>query len=279
MTSTPVPIRASDKLQTLFDRDERLIDVLAGLSPKLAKLRTSPMRRVMAPLTTVAQAAQICKVTPEALLRDLNRVLGIEAEEQAAAVSEEAATTATEGPARPAFSAEILLDVREQLASGGEPFSKIMSAVAGLHDGEALHLRAPFEPAPLLSVMGKRGFLHSTERHADDDWSVWFYRGSGKPESQTHTETRSDAAPVTSGVPHAVGARDETWLDVRGLEPPEPMVHTLEALESLPSGNTLVQLNSRIPQFLLPILRERGFHYSIEEVPPDEVHVRIWRNT
>lgn len=279
MTSTPVPIRASDKLQTLFDRDERLIDVLAGLSPKLAKLRTSPMRRVMAPLTTVAQAARICKVAPEALLRDLNRVLGIEVDAPSADVSDEAATATAEAPGRPVFSAEILLDVREQLAAGGEPFSKIMSAVAGLHDGEALHLRAPFEPAPLLSVMEKRGFLHSIERHADDDWSVWFYRGDGKPESRTETETRSNATPVTSNAPDAVVARDETWLDVRGLEPPEPMVHTLEALESLPRGNTLVQVNSRIPQFLLPILGERGFHYSIQEVRPDEVQVRIWRST
>jgi hypothetical protein len=33
----------------------------------------------------------------------------------------------------------------------------------------------------------------------------------------------------------------------------------------------------RVPQFLLPILRERGFHFTIDEPQSNEVHVRIWR--
>ena len=51
-------------------------------------------------------------------------------------------------------------------------------------------------------------------------------------------------------------------LDVRGLEPPEPMQRTLEILETLPVGGTLMQINSRVPQFLLPLLEERGFEYT-----------------
>jgi hypothetical protein len=31
------PVQASDKLQSLFERDERLIDVIASHSPQLAK--------------------------------------------------------------------------------------------------------------------------------------------------------------------------------------------------------------------------------------------------
>jgi uncharacterized protein (DUF2249 family) len=58
---------------------------------------------------------------------------------------------------------------------------------------------------------------------------------------------------------------DVVVLDVRGLEPPEPMVRTLEALERLPEGATLVQLNVRVPQFLLAELEARGFTYEVRE--------------
>ncbi len=66
-------------------------------------------------------------------------------------------------------------------------------------------------------------------------------------------------------------------LDVRGLEPPEPMVRTLEALERLPEGGTLVQLNVREPQFLFPQLEARGFAYEVRRQGDDVVRVVIRR--
>jgi tRNA 2-thiouridine synthesizing protein A len=70
---------------------------------------------------------------------------------------------------------------------------------------------------------------------------------------------------------------DVVVLDVRGLEPPEPMMQTLAALEALPPGAVLVQLNARPPQFLLPILEERGFTYEIRQQEPDLVRIFIRR--
>lgn len=64
-------------------------------------------------------------------------------------------------------------------------------------------------------------------------------------------------------------------LDVRGLEPPEPMVQTLEALASMPRGKTLMQINVRVPQFLLPKLEEQGYAYEIREQSPDLVRLFI----
>ncbi|HEY5086704.1 MAG TPA: DUF2249 domain-containing protein, partial [Gemmatimonadaceae bacterium] len=183
----------------------------------------------------------------------------------------------------PSFASAVELDVRDELSKGGEPFSRIMAAVASLDDGQVLHLRAPFEPVPLFGVMGKRRFGHKTERHADDDWSVWFFR----QEKMADHHPADEPAPASASsrnrhVDHGPtetehdGARTEVWLDVRDLEPPEPLVRTLEALENLPTDSVLVQVNMRVPQFLLPILRERGFHFTIDESQPDQVQVRIW---
>jgi TusA-related sulfurtransferase len=67
-------------------------------------------------------------------------------------------------------------------------------------------------------------------------------------------------------------------LDVRGLQPPEPLVRTLAALETLSAGQQLVQVNERVPQLLLPMLAERGYACELDESRADRVLLRIWRS-
>jgi len=61
------------------------------------------------------------------------------------------------------------------------------------------------------------------------------------------------------------GDEADIVLDVRGLTPPEPMERTLAALTDLPPGGRLLQINERVPVFLLPLLDERGYGYSVAE--------------
>ncbi|HSJ15288.1 MAG TPA: DUF2249 domain-containing protein [Longimicrobiales bacterium] len=161
----------------------------------------------------------------------------------------------------------VQLDVREDLRNGQEPFSRIMAARREIPEGGALALRAIFEPVPLYGVMQKQGFAHWTEQLAGDDWRVWFY-----PEAPA-VPAGSDPTPAAPGAGDAED--DVRVLDVRDLEPPEPMLRTLAALAELPAGATLVQLNARVPQFLLPQLAERGFTYEIREQEPGVVRLFI----
>lgn len=71
------------------------------------------------------------------------------------------------------------LDVREQLRRGGEPFEEIMAAAGAVQENGVLRVRAIFEPRPLYSVMASRGFEHWTEKLAEEDWRVWFWRAGG----------------------------------------------------------------------------------------------------
>lgn len=161
----------------------------------------------------------------------------------------------------PAASA-VHLDVREDIRQGGEPFARIMSAVKTLGADQALVLRAPFEPVPLYAALGKRGFAHWTERRADDDWSVWFYR---EPAGPDHA---APAAPTGEG---------QDALDLRGLEPPEPMLRVLERLDTIGTGHRLTVLHDRRPLFLYPQLDARGFLHETEELEPGLVRIVIRR--
>jgi uncharacterized protein (DUF2249 family) len=155
------------------------------------------------------------------------------------------------------------LDVREDIRGGQEPFAKIMATVKALGPEQALVLRAPFEPVPLLAALGKRGFAHWAEQSAPEDWTVWFYREPAAP------------AAVADARAAASAAGDTAALDVRGLEPPEPMVQILERLDTLRPGQRLVVLHERRPMLLYPQLDERGFLHDTEELEPGLVRIVI----
>ena len=157
---------------------------------------------------------------------------------------------------------QVHLDVREDIRRDHEPFARIMAAVKVLAPGEVLVLRAPFEPVPLYAVLGKRGFAHWTDRRAPDDWSVWFYRAAaGEPEAPAGARAKEGTATST--------------IDVRGLEPPQPMVRILEAVERLRAGDTLEVLHERRPMFLYPQLDERGLLHETDEPAPGLVRIVI----
>ncbi len=185
---------------------------------------------------------------------------GVRVEDVLAALASAGAPSRPEALARIPPGRRVQLDVRDTIRRGEEPFAVIMAAVAGLAPDQALVLRAPFEPVPLYTVLGKRGFAHWTEARAADDWWVWFYRGEPAP------APAPPAPPVVSAT-----------LDVRGLEPPQPMVAVLERLETLRPGETLTVIHDRRPMFLYPQLDARGFTHGTEEREPGVVRIVIRR--
>ena len=67
----------------------------------------------------------------------------------------------------------------------------------------------------------------------------------------------------------------EAFLDNRGLEPPNPMIRTLEKLDELEAGDVLTIHNARVPVYLLPQLHEMGAAYEVREQPDGSAIVAI----
>jgi uncharacterized protein (DUF2249 family) len=275
-------IRPGDRVADVIARDPDLIDAFVAAAPTFSRLRNPALRRVMGRLVTVEQAARIAGIEVSALLDRLNGTLGTEGVrmENMLPVHDAGAGAAGLAPApTEPMPAELAgadpgrvvdLDVREDLRSGVEPFSRIMAARRSLPEDGILRLRAIFEPVPLYAVFGKQGFLHWTERLGAEDWRVWFYPGLSR-EVEASGEAEAGCGEPGGGK----GPDRVVVLDVRGLEPPEPMLRTLHALESLPQDHTLVQINVKEPRFLLPQLEERGFQYEVREQEPGLVRVFI----
>lgn len=250
-------IQRSDRVAEVLKRDEGLIGVFVAASPVFQGLRNPLMRRTMGWLATVEQAARVAGINPEALVERLNHASDADPEITSAAGAspitesqsrEEESMSAIDTGVPPALARipadrVVDLDVREELRNGQEPFSRIMAAKREVPPGGVLRLRAIFEPAPLYAVMAKQGFDHWTEELAEDDWRVWFFAPTSlsdtavyPAESAQERETRHH--PVTPSPRHSVtdveaegGEKEVIVLDVRGMEPPEPMARTYEIRE------------------------------------------------
>jgi uncharacterized protein (DUF2249 family) len=254
-------ITADTNLGELLDEHPELVEVLAGCHGHFARLRNRLLRKVMAPRVTVGQAAALAGLPVAELLPTLRRAIGEPEEATTTVAAPAAAVGAVPRPAALDRLRIVEVDVRDDIRRGEEPFARIMAAVKALAPVEVLVIRAPFEPVPLYDVLGRRGLAHWTEQRAPDDWCVWFHR--------------DDRAPAPAAPPPAPPAG--ATLDVRGLEPPLPMVRVLERLDALEPGGVLTVLHERRPLFLYPQLEERGFRHETDEPEPGLVRIVIRR--
>lgn len=172
------------------------------------------------------------------------------------------------------------LDVREDLRNGQEPFSKIMAAAAQVAPGGALTLYATFKPVPLIAILKRQGFTSEAEKIEGGDWRVIFRRtrDAGDGEAAAALPNQADgAAKASSGDGAQAGGVIE--LDNRGLEPPMPMVQTLEAINQLQPGGRIVGYYDRRPMFLIPKLDQMGFVYDLSDLEGGGVKLEISRKS
>lgn len=159
------------------------------------------------------------------------------------------------------------LDVRPILRNGGEPFGKIMETVAALAPGQGLRLYATFKPVPLFSVLETKGFTHEAREIGGGDWEVLFHH--------VGTQTEDGSAPLAAAPDSVTWPEPVQHMDNRDLDPPEPMVRILSALETMETGDVLSALLRREPMFLYPQLAKRG-HAWRGGFEPDGISYRIF---
>ncbi|WP_440109627.1 DUF2249 domain-containing protein [Paenibacillus sp. QZ-Y1] len=188
------------------------------------------------------------------------------------------------------------LDVRPHLSKKLEPFQLIMDTVKGLRTEDVFVLHAPFKPTPLLGILKLKGYSNSSEKKSSDHWVTTFIHKKNKTGakalsaialsgSEDNSEPDSDEESAScTGHPEAnavaVGGNEclkapTVVLDNRGLEPPQPMMRTLAALERCKPGDVVLIHNDRVPVFLIEELTSLGCPYTIEDQADGTAKVRI----
>lgn len=158
------------------------------------------------------------------------------------------------------------IDVRAVIAAGEEPLHALMERARDIPPGDGFIIDAPFDPVPLRRVFARMGFNEHGEEIAPHHWRVWFRReaGAGAP----GTDGRQRAARIWHG--------EDGWhIDVRGLEPPEPMHAIVTLIETPAIAGPVFIHHERDPVYLYPELAERGWRASPVAGEPGEVRLRL----
>ncbi len=138
------------------------------------------------------------------------------------------------------------LDVRPILARGIDPLTDVLATLQTLASSSVLVVTAPFRPKPLEALLTARG--NDVQVHAGPNgvWQLIVIVG--------------DATPC---------------LDLRDLEPPEPMERVLTTAVHLKPGDVLVAHVPRNPRWLLPQLTVRGLPFAVVELADGSAILRV----
>ncbi len=152
-------ITLETKIATLLNDYEGMKDILISINPKFKKLNNPILRRTLAKIATVKQAAAIGGMQPLELLNKLREAVGqepiLESQEE------------TEQEVLPDWFEQkesLSLDANELLDNDKNPLAEVSKAVKKLKSGEILKLTADFKPEPLIDEFRKKGYEIATEK-------------------------------------------------------------------------------------------------------------------
>jgi uncharacterized protein (DUF2249 family) len=270
-------ISPATKISAIIKANPAAIDAIASINRHFEKLRNPLLRKVLAPRVTIADAARIGGTAVAAFLNKLEAI-GFEVE-QASPAGANGPAGSTTLPNLPAdLPAEVVpLDVRSILQAGQDPFNGIMAALKALQPNQALQLINTFEPTPLFSIIEKKGFCYHSSYLAPNLVHTYVYRQATASVSPLKENQKKVATAVFQEVVEELTGNLRE-VDVRDMEMPQPMITILETLEQLDASQTLLVHHRRVPQFLMPQLRERGYSYMIDEWGPDQVQILIFKS-
>lgn len=270
-------INAQTKISRLIKHNKDAIDAIAAINPLFKKLKNPILRKVLAPRVTIEDAARIGKSKVEKFFEALSAI-GFIIEEQSNAKIEPVVKENSSLKEVIKSGNVKTLDVRPVLEKGTDPFNHIMKVLKTLPDGYALEVINTFEPTPLIKILNKKGYA-SIVRTDDTIVKTYFLKVTEADEEEVVVGDNEDIifeVSIDELEKEQLKYKDQcNEIDVRDLEMPLPMVTILNELEDLPEGHTLFVHHKKVPQYLLPELKERKLRSWIAVIDDENVKLLI----
>jgi len=165
-------ITPKTKIADLLETYPELEEVLIAQAPAFTKLRNPVLRRTIAKVTTLNQAATVGGLRVEELVNALRKEIG---QSEISDFSRSEAPYITQKPSwyNKRRVAETI-DVRDMLHEGEQPVHVVLGAIKKLKKKEILEIIAPFLPAPLLDKSIGLGYKHWVHELSDEEIHVYF---------------------------------------------------------------------------------------------------------
>jgi len=165
-------ISPKTKVLHLIETYPELEEVLIAYVPAFKKLRNPILRRTVAKIATLQQAASIGNVKVGDLINHLRKEVGQDL------ISDD--MDSPYNTTKPDWYNENLvvqeLDVREMLAAGEHPVNQVMADLKKLDKNSIYKMIAPFLPAPLIDKATSLKVKHWIVKEHDEKFLIFFYR-------------------------------------------------------------------------------------------------------
>lgn len=266
-------ININTKIGALIRHNPDALEAIISVNPKFEKLRNPVLRKLMAGRTSILQASKIGGCKPEDFFEKL-KPLGFEIEQ---ALPDFVSSNSELPPYLRNIDPAMIIsfDVRPILNSNADPLRDIQQKIKSLLPGQVLKIVNTFEPTPLMSLLKRQRFDSFADKISDDLVETYFYK-----EQPGLLDTTTEQKPTNNDDWDEILEKYSDRIinvDVRQLEMPQPMLTILAELDKLPAASALYVHHKRIPVFLLPELKERGFDYRINELSDNEVYLLIFK--
>ena len=148
-------ITLETKIADLLNNYEGMKDILIKINPKFEKLNNPVLRRTLAKIAGVRQAAVVGGMEPIDLLNQLRTAVGqkpvaVEAVETQKEAEENIPTWTTEVPKE-------IINANELLDKDDNPLAKSFTIIRRFNEGEILAIESDFKPEPLIEEFEKQG--------------------------------------------------------------------------------------------------------------------------
>jgi hypothetical protein len=174
-----VPITPATKVAELLEAWPELEEVLVAQAPAFKRLRNPVLRRTVARVATLEQAAGVGGVPVRELVAALRRAAGLADDGVAAAGAADGASASEAGPP-PAWldPARVVatLDADALLDAGQVPLPAVLARARALDPGEILRIDSGFRPVPLLEALARQGCETYSREAAGGHWETFARR-------------------------------------------------------------------------------------------------------
>ncbi|MGC8825151.1 MAG: DUF1858 domain-containing protein [Bacteroidales bacterium] len=167
-----IPITPQTRVGELLEAYPYLEDTLLKLSPKFGHLKNPVLRRTVARIATLQQAAQMAGISVELLVNTLRKEAGLD-EIIAVAQHEEQLNVPSWFDTA---NIHAQLDITPLIESGQHPLGQVLETLKQLPMGKILLIIAPFYPAPLADMAREKGFEVFSRSTANSKVYTYFYK-------------------------------------------------------------------------------------------------------
>lgn len=165
-------ITPKTKISQVLNSYPQLEDVLIEYVPTFEKLKNPILRKTIAKITTLQQAAAVGNVRVEDLINRLRQEIGQD-------LYSDNIDTGYIIKKPQWFSEELIVtefNAKDMLARGEHPVNQVIADLNNMDNGKIYKLITPFLPAPLIDKALSLKVQHWVEKISDDDLNIYFYK-------------------------------------------------------------------------------------------------------